>query len=225
MSAMTSPFAQAESRTRLLDPIERTSEVWFGLIMVLTLTCSLSVVEAGRADVRQMLIDALGCNLAWGIIDAFMYLAASFSERGRIIAVRQALLAESSAEESRRVLQEVLPPALNQVLTAEEVASLTARINRLPQPPRTPRLTRDDWMGSLATFLLVVVSALPVSLPFVFIQEPLRALRVSNGIATALLFVTGYKFGQYSGYRPWFMGGVVTLFAVALVAVTMRLGG
>jgi VIT1/CCC1 family predicted Fe2+/Mn2+ transporter len=225
MAAMTSPFAQTEARTRLLDPIEQTSEVWFGLIMVLTLTCSLSVAEAGSADVRQMLIDALGCNLAWGIIDAFMYLAASFSEHGRIIAARQALLAARNSEESRTVLREVVPPALNQVLTAEEVASLTARINQLPPPPRTPRLTRDDWMGSLATFLLVVLSALPVSLPFIFIQEPLRALRTSNGIAIALLFVTGYKFGQYSGYRPWLMGGVVTLFAVALVAVTMRLGG
>jgi VIT1/CCC1 family predicted Fe2+/Mn2+ transporter len=193
--------------------------------MVLTLTCSLSVAEAGRAEVRQMLIDALGCNLAWGIIDALMYLAASFAGHGRVIATRQALLASTNSEESRRVLQEVLPPALNQVLTEEEVASLTARINRLPKPPRTPCFTRDDWMGSLATFLLVVVSALPVSLPFVFVQEPLRALRASNGIAIGLLFVTGYKFGQYSGYRPWLMGGVVTLVAVAVVAVTMRLGG
>ena len=38
--------------------------------MVLTFTGSLSVAEAGRDDVRTMLIGALGCNLAWGIIDA-----------------------------------------------------------------------------------------------------------------------------------------------------------
>jgi hypothetical protein len=33
--------------------------------MVLTFTGSLSVADAGRADVRAMLIGALGCNLAW----------------------------------------------------------------------------------------------------------------------------------------------------------------
>ena len=55
-----------ESSKRVLDPIDRVSEVLFGLIMVLTFTGSLSVAEAGRDDVRAMLIGALGCNLAWG---------------------------------------------------------------------------------------------------------------------------------------------------------------
>jgi hypothetical protein len=50
---------------RVLAPIDRVSEVLFGLIMVLTFTGSLSVAEAGRDDVRTMLIGALGCNLAW----------------------------------------------------------------------------------------------------------------------------------------------------------------
>jgi hypothetical protein len=56
--------------SRVLEPGERISEVLFGLIMVLTFTGSLSVAEAGREDIRTMLVGALGCNLAWGIIDA-----------------------------------------------------------------------------------------------------------------------------------------------------------
>ena len=51
---------------RELDPMERVSEILFGLIMVLTFTCSFSVLRAGREDVREMFIGALGCNLAWG---------------------------------------------------------------------------------------------------------------------------------------------------------------
>src|SRR5256885_2262829 len=62
------------SSKRVLEPIDRVSEVLFGLIMVLTFTGSLSVAEAGRDDVRTMLIGALGCNLAWGIIDGVLYL-------------------------------------------------------------------------------------------------------------------------------------------------------
>ncbi|HKB15545.1 MAG TPA: hypothetical protein VKF62_05735, partial [Planctomycetota bacterium] len=53
-----------------LSPHERISEILFGLIMVLTFTGTLSAAEAGRSDVRTMLLGALGCNVAWGIIDA-----------------------------------------------------------------------------------------------------------------------------------------------------------
>ena len=62
------------SGVRVLDPSERIAEVLFGLIMVLTFTGSLSIADAGENDVRVMLIGALGCNLAWGLIDAVLYL-------------------------------------------------------------------------------------------------------------------------------------------------------
>jgi hypothetical protein len=39
--------------------------------MVLTFTGSLSVAEAGREDVRTMLIGALGCNIAGELSMAF----------------------------------------------------------------------------------------------------------------------------------------------------------
>lgn len=68
---------------RVLGPIDRVSEVLFGLIMVLTFTGSLSVADAGRDDVRTMLIGALGCNLAWGIIDAMLYLMGPWPKRAR----------------------------------------------------------------------------------------------------------------------------------------------
>ena len=42
------------SNHRVLDPLERFSEIVFGLIMVLTFTCALGVAEAGREDVREM---------------------------------------------------------------------------------------------------------------------------------------------------------------------------
>ena len=63
---------------RVLDPGDRLAEVLFGLIMVLTFTGSLSIAEAGRDDIRAMLIGALGCNIAWGMIDAIFYLMGSF---------------------------------------------------------------------------------------------------------------------------------------------------
>src|SRR5262245_66293704 len=75
--------AAEKSHGGILDPMERLSEVLFGLIMVLTYTGTLGVVTADRMQINTMLIGAVGCNLAWGIIDAGMYLMACVHEQGR----------------------------------------------------------------------------------------------------------------------------------------------
>ena len=83
--------------SRVLDPLERTCEILFGVIVVLTFTRSISIAEADRANTRTVLVAAIACNLAWGIVDAAMYLLASFSERSR----RLARLARSARRPSR----------------------------------------------------------------------------------------------------------------------------
>jgi hypothetical protein len=69
-------------RRRLLDPVSRISEILFGVIMALTITTTLSAATAGRSELRTLLAGALGCNLAWGLVDAVMYLMALLAERG-----------------------------------------------------------------------------------------------------------------------------------------------
>jgi hypothetical protein len=68
---------------RVLEPVERLSEILFGLIMALTITGAVSVATADHIQIRTMLFAALGCNLPWGIIDGGMYLMARLGERGR----------------------------------------------------------------------------------------------------------------------------------------------
>src|SRR5215472_11162272 len=92
------------SSKRVLDPIDRVSEVLFGLIMVLTFTGSLSVAEAGRESIRTMLIGALGCNLAWGIIDGVFYLMGCLAERGRHLRVWRAFKKAPKPEVAYRVI-------------------------------------------------------------------------------------------------------------------------
>jgi len=76
---------------RVLEPVERISEVLFGLIMALTITGAVGVATADHFQIRTMLFAALGCNLAWGIIDGGMYLMARIGERGRNAVVAQAV--------------------------------------------------------------------------------------------------------------------------------------
>ena len=99
---MSNTSAEKSSK-RVLEPVERVSEVLFGLIMVLTFTGSLSVAEAGREDVRTMLIGALGCNLAWGIIDGVLYLMGCLAEKGRNLQTFHAVRKATDPQKAHRV--------------------------------------------------------------------------------------------------------------------------
>ena len=214
-----------KSSKRVLDPIDRVSEVLFGLIMVLTFTGSLSIAESGRDDIRIMLIGALGCNLAWGIIDAILYLMGCLAEKGRNLKAFRAVRQAKDPQKAQRIIADALPPLVASILESRELDSMRVRLQQLPEPPEQPRLHKDDWRGALGVFLLVFLSTFPVVIPFLFMKSAGPALRVSNLIAIGLLFLAGCSFGRMTGRRPWLVGiGMVVLGAV-LVAMTMSLGG
>ena len=218
--------ADREPRSpRVLDPIDRMSEVLFGLIMVLTFTGSLSVAEAGRDDVRAMLIGALGCNLAWGIIDAIFYLMGCLAEHGRNLAAYRALRQATDLPDAQRVLVAALPRMVASVLDPNEFSTMHRRLMQLPEPPARVRLTKEDWFGAVGVFLLVFLSTFPVVIPFVVMHHASAALRVSNGIAIVMLFGTGYGFGRLIGYRPIGMGVSMVVLGSVLVGLTIALGG
>jgi hypothetical protein len=211
---------------QLLDPMDRISEVLFGLIMVLTFTGSFSAAQAGRADIREMLLGALGCNLAWGIIDAMMYLMACLSERGQGILTLRAVRRIRVAEEAHRAIAGTLPERVADALQPSDLEMIRQRLNQLPEPPARPRLHKEDWLGAGAVFLWVFVSTFPVVIPFILMHhDAMFALRISNGIAIAMLFLTGHAFGRCIGYRPWLLGCSMVLLGVVLVAFTIALGG
>ena len=94
---------------RYLDPTDRLGEVLFGLIMVLTFTGSLSVAEGGSESVRTMLIGALGCNLAWGIIDGIFFLMGCLSEQAKGMRAWRAARTAADPEAAHRVIASELP--------------------------------------------------------------------------------------------------------------------
>ena len=80
-------------------------------------------------------------------------------------------------------------------------------------------------MGAVAVFLWVFLVTFPVAVPFLFMDDVGRALRISNAIAVGLLFVCGHAFGRIAGYRPWLTGFAMVFLGSALVGLTMALGG
>lgn len=214
-----------KSTKGVLDPTARISEVLFGLIMVLTFTGSLRVAEAGRNEVHAMLIGALGCNLAWGIIDAALYLMACLAEKNSDLMTWHAVRKARNPQAARRLLADALPSMVASVLRPAELEAMQERLKQLPEPPGRAHLHKDDWLGAGGLFLLVFLSTFPVVIPFIFMHNLAPALRVSNAIAIGMLFGLGYAFGHCARRNPWIMGISMVILGGALVALTIALGG
>jgi hypothetical protein len=210
---------------RLLDPVSRVSEVLFGLIMALTFTGSLSAATAGQNEVRTMLAGAIGCNVAWGLIDAVMFLMTRITERGRAVRSLRAVRRSDNIQRAHRIIADALPPLIASILKEEDLEMMRTRLRGLSAVPRHRLLGKDDFLAACAVFLLVVLSTLPVAIPFMLMHDAVPALRVSNGIAVVLLFACGFRLGHYADHHPWLMGISMAAVGSVLVVVTIALGG
>ena len=209
---------------QLLSPVDRVGEVIFGLIMALTFTGTLSVATADRNEVRSMLIGALGCNIAWGLVDAVMFLLAALTERGRNLAILKEVRNPSDPARARELILDALPPLVASTMQPQEVDVIRSRLAALPEP-RKFWISFADLRMAVGVFLLVFLATLPVALPFAFIHEAHRALRLSNAIALVMLFLGGYYLGGHAGRHPWWSGLLMLAIGVVLVWATIVLGG
>jgi VIT1/CCC1 family predicted Fe2+/Mn2+ transporter len=213
------------ARRRVLDPVERMSEVVFGLIMVLSFTGSMSVATAGHEEVRAVLIGAVGCNLAWGIVDGVMYLLTQLIERGRSLSIGRAVRASPDAEQGRKLLVDALPEPLDRLFDGPALECAREKLAALPSLPDRPRLRKDDWLAAFGIFLLVFLSTFPVVLPFLFFSPLHLAMRVSECVAIVMLYAAGQSLGRHAELGPTRTGLVMVGIGVVLVVVTIALGG
>ena len=214
-----------EQRQRVLDPVSRISEIIFGVLMALSFTGALNAATAGREEVRTVMLTALGCNLAWGLVDAVMYLVATLTERGRNLTLLHRVRGATRPEDAHASIAEALPGRLPEAIGPEGLEDMRRRLVALPGVPTRMRLGRDDYAGAFGVFLLVVLSTFPVVLPFMFISELALAMRVSNAVALVLLFLGGYQLGRYAGGVAWKTGLAMAAVGGVLVTIIMALGG
>src|SRR6516162_467657 len=219
------PEEESKPNGTSLEPMERIAEILFDVIMTLTFTCTLAVQTADRLQVRTMLIGALGCNLAWGIIDAGVYLITRINIESRKIAAVRAIREAADGSAARQILGSSLHPLLASALSKDQMELIRQNLRQMPEPLERYRLTKRDWLGAGSICLLCFLSTLPIALPFIFVSEARLALRVSNAVALAMLALCGYAFGYRSGISPWVTALLMVAFGAAMVGVAIALGG
>jgi hypothetical protein len=213
---------------RYLDPASRLGEVLFGLIMVLTVTLTAGLTAAdGRAGVRQLLFAAIGCNFAWGLIDAVMYLMNCVTVRSGKVRFIKDVQRASNVDAALVIVQNEIEPELQELLTSEDAEALSRSVlKHVAQVKVAERtLTKDDFYGAVACFWLVFVSCFPAAIPFFIFSQPHFALRISNFLLIALLFLVGQKWAQYVGTNRLVAGLTMVAIGLLLVSVAILLGG
>jgi hypothetical protein len=211
-----------------LDPGERLGELLFGLIMVLSFTLGAGIeLQGDPSATRELLIAALGCNAAWGIIDAALYLMSRLSERGRLHRLVKKIQSAPGSEQALALVDAELDERLPAIVRPEVRAALDAHVlDRVREMKlERNRLTADDAWAGLAVFWLVFLTALPAVLPFLVLRDAQIAMRVSNALLIGLLSYVGWRWADYTGASRWGTALFVSLLGVALVVVAIALGG
>jgi hypothetical protein len=217
--------AGESTREPVLSPVDRVSEMLFGLFMALTFIGAVSVADSGHAQIREMFIAALGCNLAWGLVDAVMYLVRTVTDRGRLLSLVRSVREAPDVATGDRLIAGALSKVAAGLVSTPEIAAMRGRILAMTDLPARPRLNRDDLIAALGIFLIVVAATFPVVLPFALIDDVGMAKNVSRGIAVAMLFFGGLSLGRHAGYGSWKVGLLMAALGTVLVVAINALGG
>ncbi|HTR58750.1 MAG TPA: hypothetical protein VMM27_11290 [Casimicrobiaceae bacterium] len=167
---------------------------------------------------------ALGCNLAWGLVDAVMYLVRTLTERRRNLALaKQAIDADEAT--ARRLIMATLPDHVAAITGQEELEGMRRRLVALTPSPRSG-LGRQDYLAAIGIFLLVVGATFPVVVPFLVTSDAAFAMQASRVITLAMLFAAGLALGRHAGHaHPARTGWLMLLFGAALITAVKALGG
>lgn len=213
---------------RYLDPADALAELLFGLIMALTITLGAGVItSADGVEASGVLLAALGCNLAWGIIDAVFYLMSCRYERVRHAVLIAAIRAAPDEAAALGQARQFLEPRIEALGDADDRERLVRgfRVAAQHGTPSNAIVTMPDLRAAGVIVVLVSTCALPAALPFLLVSDPVAALRLSNLVLVALLFAAGFLWSRALGGSGWRSGAVCLVLGLAMVAIAIALGG
>lgn len=200
--------------------------------MVLTCTLGASLLAGiDREGLRTTLLAALGCNIAWGIIDAALYVMGNAFVRRRNQLLMQAIRSAPDDATALALVRDALEPKVGshgRETDRERFYQSLRGIIAHDAPPSaslSSLFTADDFKSAVAVFVLVVVAALPSVVPFFLIGDPVLALRAANVVQVVLLFVVGFAWARSIGGSGWWTGTILMLSGVVLVGIAVVLGG
>lgn len=213
---------------RYLDPSESLLEILFGLVMALTMTAGARLLADPTTVVPiELMVALVGCNVAWGVIDAVFYLLGSLFNRNRRVRFVRQLQAAASDEQAIALIREEFALEGEPLTQAEDRVAFQRSLLEMLRHASTERaqFRREEFAAAAIVLVLVSLTALPGLVPLLLLEHLDTALRAANALQVVLLFFIGYRWAHYAGTPGWRGALIVGLLGVALVLVAVVLGG
>jgi VIT1/CCC1 family predicted Fe2+/Mn2+ transporter len=206
-----------------LTPSERLSEALYSLILVLTVISAIEIsLPRDQQTPSILLFAALGTSVAWGMVDAVVYVLTGLHERNHHVRV-VARVKKRPKKDAIRQIEDELEDGLIGVLDTEERDRIAEQVYATMYNSTPKR--QDDVFGGVASFMISFLVVLPPVMPFVLNLPLDYAIRLSNVIAVAMLFIVGYVSGGLGGMNRIRWALTITVLGVIIVLVTILLGG
>ncbi len=220
----------------LINPIDRLSETIFSILIMLFFTLvyrvnqypSFRFYENQETIISNMILGALITVITWGFFDGVMYALFSLlerSEKHRLLKGIQSAMDDASAVE---VIADELDYILEPITEEAQRSSLYQNILGFlrTSKPQIINFKREDFTAILGHVLVAVIAIIPSMIPLVvFRQNAELAIRSSNIVSFAVLFLSGFQWGKYTGVAPWKTGILITAVGVLTVVIGILLGG
>ena len=121
---------------------------------------------------------------------------ARLNERGSNLLTLHSVRNAADVGAAQGLIADALPPLFASALAPEQLELIRQKLCKLPAAPARPGVTKVDGLGAIAVFVLVFLSTFPVVIPFMLSGDAKFALRLSNAIAIAMLFMPGSSSGK-----------------------------
>jgi VIT1/CCC1 family predicted Fe2+/Mn2+ transporter len=221
--------------TDYLYPHERLVEILYGLVIALTITSAVRVITGGGTlDIKLMVTTSLGAGLSWGIIDAMLYILVVMFQKHRYTRIASKISSAKDESEALATIQEDLEDSLVGTLDAEDQKSVyrlvlhaqrrSSKANYIHQP-KYISITREDVFGAGQVFFAMLLATLVVVVPLLIIEPPHLAVLTSNIVAFVVLFIVGFSWAKHTNIRKTLFGSVLVSLGVAIVGISLILGG
>ncbi len=218
-----------------LYPHERLVEIIYGLVIALTITSAIRVITGGvDLDIDLMAVASLGAGIAWGIIDAILYVLVVVFQRHRYFLIAGKIRSAKDEQEALSTIQGELEESIIGTLDVEDQKSVYRLVLhaqrrssdiRYTRQPGTIGIVREDIFGSVQIFLAMLLATVVVVIPLWLIEPPHAAVVVSNIVAFSALFVVGYTWAKHTSIRNTVFGLMLVMVGAVIVGISLVLGG
>ena len=206
-------------------PIDQQAiETLSGIILTMSVLSTLQVVSAQAIDTRSLLYAALGSTAAWGFVDAMTSLVSTLLSRTHTYQVIKRLRESTHLADFRKRLTDEAPAYVVDQLDDAALKKIQDLL-LLQNEVKRPGLNTQDYIVAFHIWLIVVSAVLPLALPFIFIDDPLTAFRVTQLVSVWIMFGLVYSLGEWLGTKPIQSGLTFAAIGIVITVVCIALGG